>query len=167
MISSWHHECGQVYLLDPVVQLSRLLAQQSANQNSGSGHMSIVPSRSPQGGSKPVGHPNTANSTVVHYMQHLPQRRVPECSPGLIWSDGSLGSLMYSHFQPHPLLPLSGVGRYSDFTITIIVRNSITVLRYYWNSAILIQKGADPSRSETPWVKTSQIMYEDISNLWW
>ena len=58
-------------LLDPVVQLSRLLAQQSANQNSGSGHMSIVPSRSPQGGSKPVGHPNTANSTAIHYMQHF------------------------------------------------------------------------------------------------
>ena len=40
----------------------------------------------------------------------------------------------------------------------IVVRNNIW---YYWNSTILVQKGADPSRSETPWVKTSQIiMYE-------
>ena len=54
------------------------------------------------------------------------------------------------------LVPIS-LGQYSDFTTTIIVRNSITV---FWNSTILVQKGADPSRSETPWVKTSQIMYE-------
>ena len=55
--------------------------------------------------------------------------------------------------------PRSSLGRYSDLTILIILRN-ITVFWYCWNSTILIQKRADPSRSETPWVKASQIMYE-------
>jgi len=82
----------------------------------------------------------------------------------LIWEVSDV--IWCHHLSPQQLLLIS-LGWYSDFIIMVIVRNSITVFRYYWNSTILVQKGADPSRSETPWLKTSQILYEDLWNWWW